>query len=417
MHRSRIIWFVAGLVALAGPQALFQSLREPGPSIVWSRIIAWAVPIPISGAIEGVAKPAHPVQVEAVDARGEDVPIILSGIGTVQALNTVSVRSRVDGEITAVLFREGQNVKAGEPLALVDARLIQAQVDQQEASRLKDQALLDGASLDLQRYENLVTKSFASQQQVDQQRALVAQYRAQVKVDEAQIAFARTQLSYTTIISPISGRTGVRLVDAGNYVRAGESHTIVVVSQVQPISVIFTLPATAVAQSRLTLGETKIPVEVYAADSRAKLDCGTVDLVDNQVDQSTGTIKLKATFPNADLRLWPGSFVEGRLTVNTRHDAVTVPQSAIRHGPRGDFVYLVEPDDTAKIRNVSSGQVSDGRVLVEKGLKPGDLVVTEGQFRLDNGTPVEVAKPKGAGSPGSDLRPAEARKPRRRDAS
>lgn len=357
------------------------------------------------------------MQVEAAEARAEDVPIILSGIGTVQALNTVSVRSRVDGEITAVLFREGQDVTAGEPLATIDSRLIQAQVDQQEASLLKDTALLQGASLDLQRYENLVIKSFASQQQVDQQRALVAQDRAQVKVDEAQIAFARTQLGYTTITSPIGGRTGVRLVDAGNYVRAGEANPIVVVSQVQPISVIFTLSATAVAQSHLTLGEIRIPVEAYAADGRTPLDRGTVNLVDNQVDQSTGTIKLKATFPNADLRLWPGGFVEGRLTVDTRHDAVTVPQSAMRHGPHGDFVYLVDPDDTAKIRNVASGQVYDGRVLIEKGLKPGDFVVTEGQFRLDNGTPVEVASRKGEASPGSVVRPAEASKPRRRDAS
>ncbi|WP_313902365.1 efflux RND transporter periplasmic adaptor subunit [Methylobacterium sp. E-005] len=356
----------------------------------------------------GGAPPARPPQTAArvaVEAtRSSDVPITLSGIGTVQAYNTVGVRSRIDGEITRVLFREGQDVKAGDPIAIIDPRPLQAQLDQQEATRLKDQALLDGALLDLQRYEALVLKNFASQQQVDQQRALVAQYRAQIKTDEAQIAYARTQLSYTSITAPLTGRTGVRLVDQGNYVRAGDASAIVVVTQLQPISVLFTLSATAVAQSRLTLGEIKAPVRVYAADEKTLLDTGTVELVDNQVDPATGTIKLKASFPNARLTLWPGNFVNGRITVGVRSQGVTIPLAALRHGPRGDFVFLTQDGHSVVARSVTPGQVSDGRVLIENGLKAGDRVVTEGHYRLENGTPITIidkpeAPPRPASSP------------------
>ena len=351
------------------------------------------------------AKPSQTAARVAVEAaRSSDVPITLSGIGTVQAYNTVSVRSRVDGEITRILFREGQDVKAGDPLAIIDPRPLQAQLDQQEATRLKDQALLDGALLDLQRSEALVLKNFTSQQQVDQQRTLVAQYRAQIKTDEAQIAYARTQLSYTTITAPLTGRTGVRLVDQGNYVRAGDASAIVVVTQLQPISVIFTLSATAVAQSRLTLGEIKAPVRIYATDEKTVLDTGTVELVDNQVDPATGTIKLKASFPNARLTLWPGNFVNGRITVDVRSQGVTIPLTALRHGPRGDFVFLTQDGHSVVPRSVTPGQVSDGRVLIENGLKAGDRVVTEGHYRLENGTPITIidkpeAPPRPAPSP------------------
>ncbi|MFH6786928.1 MULTISPECIES: efflux RND transporter periplasmic adaptor subunit [Methylobacterium] len=343
-----------------------------------------------------------PARVAVEAARSADVPITLSGIGTVQAYNTVNVRSRIDGEITKILFREGQDVKAGDPLALIDPRPLQAQADQQEATRLRDQALLDGALLDLQRYETLILKDFASQQQLDRQRALVAQYRAQIKSDEAQVAYARTQLAYTTVAAPLSGRTGMRLIDQGNTVRAGDAAAIVVVTQLQPISVVFTLPATAVARSRLTPGEAAAPVRVFAADDRTLLDSGTVELVDNQVDPTTGTIKLKASFPNARLTLWPGNFVNGRITVEVRPQGVTIPLAALRHGPRGDFVYVVRdgsregekegPTDGLHVatRAVTPGQASGGCVLVEKGLKAGERVVTEGHYRLENGTPVTI---------------------------
>ncbi|SFU76246.1 membrane fusion protein, multidrug efflux system [Methylobacterium sp. 174MFSha1.1] len=409
---------VAGLTVAVGtlvawPQAVpvLASVREQLQTQWQER---WAARRPSPGEpgreAEPRPAPADPARVAVEAARSGEVPITLSGIGTVQAYNTISVRSRIDGEVTRILFREGQDVKAGEPLAIIDPRPLQAQLDQQEATRLKDQALLDGALLDLQRSEALVLKSFASQQQVDQQRALVAQYRAQIKSDEAQIAYARTQLAYTTIAAPLTGRTGMRLVDQGNYVRAGDAAAIVVVTQLQPISVVFTLPASAVARSRLSLGEVRAPVRVFAADERTLLDAGTVELVDNQVDPATGTIKLKASFPNAQLTLWPGNFVNGRITVDIRPQGVTIPLTALRHGPRGDFVFvaLEGQKDGRKdgfhvaTRSITPGQASGGRVLVEKGLKAGERVVTEGHYRLENGTPVTLVD-----KPEPPPRPAE----------
>ncbi len=339
------------------------------------------------------ARPAAaPVPVVVARARVEDVPIYLSGIGTVQAYNTVSVKTRVDGEITQVLFQEGQDVKAGDPLAIIDPRPFAAQLAQAKATREKDQATLEGAVLDLNRYSNLVLKDFASRQQLDQQRALVDSTRAQILADEAQMSYAQTQLDYTTIRSPITGRVGIRQIDQGNFVHAADNSPIVVITQLQPISVVFTLPAGAVAQSHLTLGMVHVPVLAFAADDATKLDEGTVELVDNTVDQTTGTIKLKASFPNAEIRLWPGNFVNGRLVVETRKSAVTVPEPALRHGPRGDFVWIVRPDKTVIAKGVTAGQASEGRVLIEKGLDKGTEIVTEGHFRLDDNAHVEIVR-------------------------
>ncbi|WP_053082048.1 efflux RND transporter periplasmic adaptor subunit [Methylobacterium aquaticum] len=393
-----VAWPQAGSVLASAQGPLQTQVQEQ-----WAALRSW-LGSPASGpgaeprSTPAALVPLAPARVAAEAAQSADVPITLSGIGTVQAYNTVNVRSRIDGEITRILFREGQDVKAGDPLALIDPRPLQAQADQQEAARLRDQALLDGALLDLQRYEALVLKDFASQQQVDRQRALVAQYRAQIKSDEAQVAYARTQLAYTTIAAPFAGRTGLRLVDQGNYVRAGDASAIVVVTQLQPISVVFTLPASAVARSRLTLGEVSAPVRVFGADERTLLDTGTVELVDNQVDPATGTIKLKASFPNAKLTLWPGTFVNGRITVDIRSQGVTIPLTALRHGPRGDFVFVVQEGskDGSKsgfhvaTRTVTPGQASGGRLLIEKGLKAGERVVTEGHYRLETGTPVTI---------------------------
>jgi multidrug efflux system membrane fusion protein len=336
--------------------------------------------------------PGSPVKVSAAPVLGEDVPITLTSVGTVQAYGSVSVKSRVDGEIAEILFREGQDVKAGDPLAVVDPRPLQAQLRQQEASRLKNEALLEGAMLDLRRFENLVARNHASQQQVDRQRTLVEQYRAQVKADEAHIDYARTHLAYTTIRSPISGRTGIRQVDRGNIVRAAEGTTIVVVSQIQPISVLFAVSVALAAQNRLTPGEAALPVAAYAADDVTLLDRGIVEAIDNQADPATGTIRLKARFPNEMLRLWPGYFVNGRITVDIRRNAASVPASAVRHGPRGDFVWVVRPDNTVEYRAVTAGQTANGRTLVERGVKAGEVVVTEGHFRLEAGTRVEVTQ-------------------------
>ncbi len=360
---------------------------------VWERVSATVAPPPPARA------PIPPVQVVVAAARMEDVPITLSGIGTVQAFNTVAVKSRVDGEITQILFAEGQDVTAGDPIAVIDPRPLQAQLAQQRANRAKDQAMLDGAVLDQRRYEDLMLKNFASRQQVDQQRATVEQYRAQVQNDDAQIDYAATQLGFTTIRAPLSGRAGIRQVDQGNFVHGSDNTVIVTITQLRPISVVFSLPAGAVAQSHLTPGQVHVPVVAYAPDDSTRLDEGVVELVDNTVDATTGTIKLKASFPNKDLHLWPGNFVNGRLVVERRPNGITVPAAALRHGPRGDFVWLARPDGTAISKGVTSGQASDGRVLIERGLDRGALVVTEGHFRLEDNSRIEIVRNESAARP------------------
>jgi len=311
------------------------------------------------------------------------------------------VRSRVDGEITQILFEEGQDVKVGDPLAVIDPRPFAAQLRQAEATRAKDQAMVVGAVLDLDRYKELVKKSYASQQQVDQQQALVDQYRAQIDTDEAQIDYARTQLGYTTIRALIAGRVGIRQVDLGNFVHATDTNPIVVITQLQPISVVFTLAANAVTDSGLTLGKANAPVTALAADNETPLDQGTIALVDNQVDPATGTIKLKANFPNAGLKLWPGNFVNGRITVDVHKGGVTVPAAALRHGPRGDFVWLIKPNETAEFRSVTAGPSVAARVLIEKGVAADDEVVTDGHFRLEGGSRVEIIRREGEQKPAS----------------
>ncbi|MGX4801877.1 efflux RND transporter periplasmic adaptor subunit [Bradyrhizobium guangdongense] len=351
--------------------------------------------LPFMRTAEAEQSPAAPpprpaVAVKVAAAKAEDVPIYLTGIGTIQASNTVNVQSRVDGEIVQILFQEGQDVKQGDIIAVIDPRPFQAQLDQQIAVRQKDQALLDGAQIDMERYDALIKTAAISRQTVDQQHALVEQYKAQVRNDEAQIEYARTQLGFTNIRAPISGRLGIRQVDQGNYVRAVSPMTIVTVTQLQPISVIFTLAAAAVGQTRLSLGQTEAPVVALTADNTTELDRGTITLVDNQVDQASGTIKLKASFPNKALKLWPGNFANGRITVETRKNAVTAPAVAVRHGPRGDFVWVAKADDTAAFRPVTVGQVFDGRAMIERGLAKGERVVTDGTYRLENGVHITI---------------------------
>jgi multidrug efflux system membrane fusion protein len=304
----------------------------------------------------------------------------------------VTVRARVDGELNKVLFQEGQDVEAGDVLAQVDPRPYEAQLAQQIANRAKHQALLDNALLNLNRYGNLVNRDFISRQLYDTQTAEVTGVRAQLLDDEAAINYARTQLEYATIKSPIPGRVGIRQVDQGNFVRAAENTTIVVVTQLRPISVVFALPANATAQSGLLPGRSDIAVMAYSSDDTTKLDEGRVELVDNQVDSSTGTIKVKATFPNRDLRLWPGDFVNGRLVVDTKKGGLTIPEAALRHGPLGDFVWIVRSDMTALSRRVQVVQASNGQILLGSGVARGERVITDGYFRLEDGVPVEIVK-------------------------
>ena len=390
----RVVLVLTGIIALVvGGLVYFQALPLDQVQRVWHP----AVP---ASAVAPLPPAAVPVAVAA--ARTEDVPIYLSGIGTVQAYNTVNVQTQVDGQISQILFQEGQDVKAGDKLAIIDPRPYQAQLQQQVAARMRDQALLQGARLDLARYVELVKKDFATQQQVDQQRAQVGQYEGAVANDTAQIAYAETQLGFTSIMSPIDGRVGIRQVDVGNFVRAAQGTTIVVVTQLRPISVIFTVSAEAVERSKLDLGVAHVPVIALAKDDTTELDRGSVAVVDNMVDQTTGTIKLKANFPNERLKLWPGNFVNGRLVVDTRHDGVTVPSQAVRHGPRCDFAWIVRPDQTAATRCVTVGQTFADRTLIEKGLAKGAEVVVDGQYRLDEGSKVEITRRPPARSASAD---------------
>ncbi len=383
---GRIIALILACCAVAATAAIYIGL--PGVDLQAVRaLISPSAAVPARPREGGV-----PVRVTVANAEVEDVPIILAAIGTVQAYNTVGVKTRVDGEIVKILFEEGQDLNFGDPLAIIDPRPYEAQLRQQEAARDKDKAQLNMAAIDLRRYENLSKTSAVPQQQLDQQRAMVEQLRAQVLNDEAQIDYARTLVAYTTIRSPITGRTGVRLIDQGNIVHAADNLNIVVLTQLRPISVIFTIAAPLVARSRLTLGKTSVPVIAFASDGTTELDRGKVDLVDNQVDQTTGTIKLKASFPNEQLHLWPGDFVNGQLIVDTHPHGVTVPSAAVRHGPRGDFVWLVRPDSTVELRGVTSGQTANGRTLVEKGLAVRDQIVTDGHFLLEAGRRIEIVK-------------------------
>jgi multidrug efflux system membrane fusion protein len=380
----RVVVLLTGVIVLVvGGLVYFQEISLEAIQRVWHPAVPATASLP---------PPPEAVPVVVAAARTEDVPITLAGIGTVQAYNTVNVQSQVDGQISQILFHEGQDVKAGDKLAIIDPRPYQAQLQQQVAAKMRDEAMLQGARLDLARYIELVKRNDATQQQVDDEQAQVGQYQANVLNDAAQIVYAQTQLGFTTIISPIDGRVGIRQVDAGNFVRAAQGTTIVVVTQLRPISVIFTVSAEAVARSKLGIGEAHVPVIALAQDDTTELDRGSADVVDNQVDQTTGTIKVKANFPNEALKLWPGNFVNGRFVVDTRRDAVTVPAIAVRHGPRCDFAWVVRRDNTAVTRCVTAGQTAADRTLIEKGLTPGTEVVIDGQYRLDEGSKVEITR-------------------------
>jgi len=329
---------------------------------------------------------SRPVPVVSATVGRKDLPVYLDGLGTVQASSTVTVRSRVDGELVEVGFKEGEDVRAGQMLARIDARTYQAALDQTAAAKAKDEAQLELARLDLQRYQGLGNR--VPGQTVDTQRATVKQLEATVKVDQALIDNARTMLGYTTITSPIDGRTGLRQVDRGNIVHAADAGGLVVVAQMQPIAVLFTLPQQSLpAINEETRRQGKLPVLVTDS-AGAVLDRGTLELVDNQIDQTTGTIKLKALFANAERKLWPGGFVNVRLLLTTRHDAVVVPATVVQRGPQGAYAFLVKPDRTVEMRRVTVGPVEADEAVIETGLDAGDTVVTDGMAKLQAGSRV-----------------------------
>ena len=316
----------------------------------------------------------------------KDLPVYLDGLGTVQASSTVTVRSRVDGELIEIGFKEGQDIRAGQVLARIDARTYQAALDQASAAKAKDEAQLELARLDLQRYQGLGNR--VPGQTVDTQRATVKQLEATVKVDQALIDNARTMLGYTTIVSPIDGRTGLRQVDRGNIVHANDAGGLVVVAQMQPIAVLFTLPQQSLpAISEETRRQSQLAVLVTDS-AGAVLERGTLELVDNQIDQTTGTIKLKALFTNADRKLWPGGFVTVRLLLTTRQNAVVVPATVVQRGPQGAYAFLVKPDHTVEMRRITVGPVEADEAVIETGLEAGDTVVTDGMAKLQAGSKV-----------------------------
>ncbi len=333
------------------------------------------------------------IAVETAVASRSDVPVYLEGLGTVQAFYTVTVTARVDGELQRVAFVEGQTLKKGDLIAQIDPRPFQAALDQAIAVHAKDVAQLASAKADLDRYMQLAPQNLASKQTLDSQHALVAQLEAQIKGDQANIDNARTQLSYTRITSPIDGKTGIRRVDPGNNVHATDTNGIVVVTQVQPISTIFTLPEEALPTINRALEGGTVTVTAMSRNGKTELDKGTIALVDNQIDQATGTIRVKATFPNPHGALWPGEFVNARVLVQTERNALTIPSAAIQRGPDGMFTYVVKADSTVEARLLKVGNETDTVTVINDGLKEGEQVVLNNQYRLAPGVHVRSVGP------------------------
>lgn len=336
------------------------------------------------------AKIPPAIAVDVVTAARADVPVYLEGLGTVQAFYTVTITARVDGQIEKVAFKEGQDVKKGALLVQIDPRPYQAALGVAIAARDKDRALLANAHRDLDRYALLEPEDLASKQTVDTQRSLIAQLAAQVKGDEAAVDNARTQLDYSSIRSPIEGRTGIRQVDPGNNVHAADSSGMVVVTQLEPISVIFSLPEEQFGELSAALARGPVTATALSRDDKQELDTGTVALIDNQIDQTTGTLRVKATLPNKQRHLWPGEFVNMRVLAQTRRQALTIPASALERGPDGLFTYVVQADSTIKVANLTVGQQTGNVVVIEKGLQAGDRVVASNQYRLQPGASIRA---------------------------
>jgi len=325
-----------------------------------------------------------------------DVPIYLQGVGTVIAYNTVVVHSQIQGQITKINFTEGQAVKTGDLLAVIDPRPYQAQLDQATANRSRDQAQLTNAESNLKRYTTLGNQGWATPQLVETQTAQVAQLNAAIKADEAAIEWAQTQLSYTQLTSPIDGVTGIRQVDIGNIIHPTDPNGLVVVTQVEPISVIFTLPETSLPQIQQHLADGSLKVVAYSQDNTMKLDEGSLDFIDNEIVQTTGSVRFRANFPNKEHHLWPGELVNAWLLLDTRHDGLTVSASAVQQGPRGPYVYVINADGTVAVRPVKVTQVSGGRALIDSGLALDEQVVVDGQYKLQPGIHVTILHGKAA---------------------
>jgi membrane fusion protein, multidrug efflux system len=343
-----------------------------------------------SATVVAPLRPAAVIPVTTTLVQRQDVPVFLSGIGAVRAFNIVTVKTRVDGHLDRVAFVEGQEVHEGDVLAQIDPRPFQAQLAQAQAAKARNETQLANARLDYERSSSLASRDIASKQTVDTRRALVAQLEAAVQGDQAAIDNASVQLGYTTILSPISGRTGMRLVDRGNIVRSTDATGLVVITQLQPISLVFSLPQDVLAEVTREMSGGRLKVLAYNRDLSIRLDEGVLTLIDNQVDAATGTIRLKATFDNKDNALWPGQFVHARLLLRTRQDVLTVPTQVVQRGPKGPFAFVVKADQSVEQRPIKAGYSRDGVSIIDEGLAAGDQVVLDGQYKLRAGTRVQA---------------------------
>jgi multidrug efflux system membrane fusion protein len=377
--RRRFLWAggVVILVAVAG-FALWHRIGQPARMATQS--------------------PAVPVTVASATLR--DVPILLQGLGTVAASNTIAIHSQIDGKLQSVSFVEGQEVHQGETLAVIDPRALQASLDQAVAKKAQDQAQLTGALKDLDRFKTLVIKNAETQQNVDSQQAKVDQLKATVDADQAAIASAQTQLSYATITAPIDGRVGFRQVDVGNIIHANDPNPLTVLTQVRPVVATFTLPQKNLAQVRAAMLRGPVPVHAFDQDNNQELSAGELMLIDNQIDQTTSTIRLKAKFANADEVLWPGEFVHVRIAIDTRKGAVTVPPVALQRGPQGLYAWVIKGDSTVEERPLEATAVDDDIAIVTKGLAADEKVVVNGQYRLQPGARVDAKTEQAANTPG-----------------
>jgi multidrug efflux system membrane fusion protein len=332
------------------------------------------------------------VPVTVTTARAQSFPVVLNGLGTVQAYNSVTARTRVDGQVVKILFKEGDTVKEGDLLAQIDPRPYQANVDQAAAKKEQDQATLHNSQLDLQRYATLAKQDFASRQQLDTQTAAVAQNTALVAADTAALENAQTQLDYTNIQAPIAGRVGFRLVDQGNIVNASSQTGIVTITQVQPITVVFTLPEGQISDINTAMKKGPVPALAYSADGSRQLAEGTLAVVNNQVDSTTATIQIKATFENADNALWPGLAVVVRVPIHTLDDVIVLPQAAVQRSQQGLSAYVIDQDQKASFRQIQIGDANNDSAVVTKGISAGERVVVSGQYRLQNGATVSATE-------------------------
>jgi len=365
--------------------------------------IGWLAWQQKSGGRNANARPDLPVPVLAATPRVQDVPVYLEGVGSVRALNTVTVRAQVDGKLIAVNFVEGQDVKKGDVLAEIDPAIYQAQYDQAVAKKAQDEALLVNQKLDLARYQQLAASNAGSKQQADTQKALVAQQEALIKADQAAIDNAAATLGYTKIVAPLTGRAGLRQVDQGNIIRAADVTGLVILTQLQPIAVWFSLPQQQIVRVNQAAAKGALSVDVFGNDGVTVVDTGTLRGIDNQVDQTTGTLKLKAELPNANFQLWPGQFVNVRLKVETLPKSIVIPTSAVQRGPAGTFSYVIGPGDIATAKPIVVTQQNENDAVIASGIAPTDRVVTTGFANLSDGAKVFIGKDDS--TPSADLAP------------